>query len=63
MNKFTAYFTIFFVVLVLGFSTWQLYSGNLEAAFSALPFLVITYFFVRPGKKHPPEQSLEKPLG
>jgi hypothetical protein len=30
----------------VAFSTWQLFKGNLEAAFSALPFLLIVYLFV-----------------
>ncbi len=36
-----------FIVAVFGFATWQLFLGRFEAAFSALPFLVICYFFVR----------------
>ena len=51
MNRFTATFTLVFALSVIGFSTWQLFAGNLEAAFSALPFLVITYFFIKPWKK------------
>lgn len=37
---------ILFVLLLVGFSTWQLYCGRLEAAFSTLPFLLIVYLFV-----------------
>jgi hypothetical protein len=37
--------TLFVFFLVI-FSTWQLFKGNLEAAFSALPFLLIVYLFV-----------------
>lgn len=51
MSKPLAYFTIIFTLSVIGFSTWQLFSGNLAAAFSALPFLCIIYLFVRPGQK------------
>ncbi|BDV41848.1 hypothetical protein GURASL_07710 [Geotalea uraniireducens] len=48
MHKIVAILMILFVLAVISFSTWQLFSGNLEAAFSALPFLLITYFFVKP---------------
>lgn len=41
-------FIFIFTVAVIGFSTWQLFKGNLEAAFSALPFLLIIYFFIKP---------------
>lgn len=51
MNKSSALFLILFVLCIVGYSTWQLFSGNLEAAFSALPFLVIVYLFVKPWKR------------
>lgn len=35
-----------FVLFLVVFSTWQLFQGNLEAAFSSLPFLLIVYLFV-----------------
>jgi hypothetical protein len=35
-----------FVMFLVTFSTWQLFHGNLEAAFSSLPFLLIVYLFV-----------------
>jgi hypothetical protein len=35
-----------FVLFLVSFSTWQLFKGNLEAAFSSLPFLLIVYLFV-----------------
>lgn len=35
-----------FVLFLVVFSTWQLFHGNLEAAFSSLPFLLIIYLFV-----------------
>jgi len=37
---------IIFVLFLMVFSTWQLSQGNLEAAFSSLPFLLIIYLFV-----------------
>jgi hypothetical protein len=35
-----------FVLFMVGFSTWQLFHGNIEAAFSTLPFMLIIYLFV-----------------
>ena len=35
-----------FVLFLVAFCTWQLFQGNLEAAFSTLPFLFIIYLFV-----------------
>lgn len=35
-----------FVIFLVAFCTWQLFQGNLEAAFSTLPFLLIIYLFV-----------------
>jgi hypothetical protein len=37
-----------FAVSVVAFGTWQLFLGNLEAAFSTFPFLLIIYLFIRP---------------
>lgn len=52
MNKPAAFFLIFFTVCVVGFGTWMLYEGKLEAAFSTIPFLLIIYIFIRPFRKH-----------
>jgi membrane protein implicated in regulation of membrane protease activity len=46
MKKLPALFMITFVIALTVFGTWQLFLGNLEAAFSAFPFLLITYLFV-----------------
>jgi membrane protein implicated in regulation of membrane protease activity len=46
MKKPVAIFTIFFALAVISFGTWQLFMGNLEAAFSSFPFLLIIYVFV-----------------
>lgn len=40
-----------FVVGLVAFSTWQLFQGNLEAAFSMFPFLVIIFFLIRNKKQ------------
>lgn len=51
MTKIAALFLIVFTVLVVSFGTWQLYVGNLEAAFSSFPFLIVIYVFIRPFRK------------
>lgn len=50
MNKFSALALILFTVCLIIFATWQLFRGNLEAAFMSLPFLLIIYFFVKSGE-------------
>jgi len=51
MNKVSALLLLIFLLVIVAFSTWQFFLGNLEAAFSALPFLVIIYFFLNSQKK------------
>jgi hypothetical protein len=46
MKKIGLLLLLVFVLGLVVFSTWQLFAGNLEAAFSTLPFLLITYLFV-----------------
>ncbi|MFZ3209045.1 MAG: hypothetical protein WA140_09445 [Geobacteraceae bacterium] len=46
MKKLGLTLLLLFVLGLVSFSTWQLYAGNLSAAFSTLPFLLITYLFV-----------------
>jgi len=48
MKKPMAIFIILFALSVIGFGTWQLFLGNLEAAFSSFPFLLIIYVFIKP---------------
>lgn len=51
MSKPAAIFILLFTLAVIGFGTWQLFEGNLEAAFSSLPFLLIIYIFIKPLRK------------
>ena len=46
LKKLPAILLFLFVLFLVAFSTWQLFHGNLEAAFSSLPFLLIIYLFV-----------------
>lgn len=47
MNKTFACILIVYVLSIVVFSTWQLFRGNLEAAFATLPFLFVTYLFIK----------------
>jgi len=46
LKKLPAILLTVFVIFLVAFSTWQLFHGNIEAAFSSLPFLLIVYLFV-----------------
>ena len=46
LKKLPSILLFVFVLFLVAFSTWQLFHGNLEAAFSSLPFLLIIYLFV-----------------
>jgi len=48
MKKPAAIFIFLFTLAVIGFGTWQLFKGNLEAAFSSFSFLLIIYIFIKP---------------
>jgi hypothetical protein len=46
LKKLPAILLTAFVLFLVAFSTWQLFHGNIGAAFSSLPFLLIIYLFV-----------------
>ena len=46
LKKLPVILLLIFALFLVTFSTWQLFQGNLEAAFSSLPFLLIVYLFV-----------------
>ena len=46
MSKPAAVAMLSFILLLVVFATWQFYQGNLEAAMSTLPFLVIVYLLM-----------------
>jgi hypothetical protein len=52
MRKFPAYILFLMVVSIVSFSTWQLFQGNLAAAFSSLPLLLVTYLFLKLNRKN-----------
>jgi hypothetical protein len=51
MSKTAAALIILFSLAVISFGTWQMFVGNLEAAFSSFPFLLIIYIFIRPYRR------------
>ena len=51
MSKYVSIFVLLFAIVLVVFSIWQLYAGNLAASFSTLPFLLITYLFVMKSKQ------------
>jgi hypothetical protein len=51
MKKIPAILTLIFACTVIGFGTWALYKGNLEAAFASFPFLLIVYLYVKTQSK------------
>jgi len=46
LKKIPVILLFMFVLFLVAFCTWQMFQGNLEAAFSTLPFLLIIYLFV-----------------
>jgi len=46
LKKLPVILLLIFVLFLVAFSIWQLFHGNIEAAFSSLPFLLIIYLFV-----------------
>jgi hypothetical protein len=51
MSKVAAILIILYSLAVISFGTWQMFAGNLEAAFSSFPFLLIVYIFIRPYRR------------
>ncbi len=46
MLKAAAVFQLLFILLIVGFSTYQLFQGRFDLALGVLPFLMIYYIFV-----------------
>ena len=56
-RKIAAAIQIVFILLVIGFGTYQLYQGNFEASISTMPFLIVYYLFVTMRQKRIREQE------
>ena len=46
MVKAAAVVQLFFILLIVGFSTYQLFQGRFDLALGVLPFLMVYYLFV-----------------
>jgi hypothetical protein len=46
MKRFLALIQVIIIILIVGFSTCQLYLGNFEAALAGFPFLIVYYLFL-----------------
>jgi hypothetical protein len=46
MKRIIVVIQIIIIILIVGFSTWQLYLGNFEAALAGFPFLIAYYLLV-----------------
>jgi hypothetical protein len=56
-RKIAAVIQIVFILLVIGFGTYELYQGNFEASISTMPFLIVYYLFVTARQKRIREQE------
>jgi len=56
-RKIAAAVQIVFILLVIGFGTYQLYQGNFEASIATMPFLIVYYLFVTMRQKRIREQE------
>ncbi len=56
-RKIAATIQIVFILLVIGFGTYELYQGNFEASISTMPFLIVYYLFVTARQKRIREQE------
>ena len=61
MSKLSAIIQLIVIILIVGYSTYQLFQGNLEQSLVFLPLLILYYVFITARKKKP--QSQEKAPG
>jgi len=61
MKVISAWIQVIFVLLIVGYGTWQLFEGHFQESFATLPFLFAYYIFVvvRLRKRH--DRSMEDP--
>lgn len=57
MKLVAAWLQIIFVVLIVGYGTWQLYRGHFQETFATLPLLFAYYIFVIARSKKRSERS------
>ena len=61
MSKLSAIIQLIVIILIVGYSTYQLFKGNLDRSLALLPLLMVYYIFITARKKK--TQSQEKTPG
>ncbi len=46
MKTISAWIQVVLLLVIVGYSTWQLFEGHFQESFSTLPFLFAYYIFV-----------------
>ena len=52
---------VIFVLLIVGYGTWQLFEGHFQESFATLPFLFAYYIFVVVRLRKRQDRSMEDP--
>ena len=60
MVKAAAVVQLLFILLLVGFSTYQLFQGRFDLALAVLPFLLVYYVFITARKKRKPSPEGDK---
>jgi len=61
MKIIAAWIQVIFVLLIVGYGTWQLFEGHFQESFATLPFLFAYYIFVVVRLKKRQDRSMEDP--
>ena len=61
MKIIAAWMQVIFVLLIVGYGTWQLFEGHFQESFATLPFLFAYYIFVVVRLKKRQDRSMEDP--
>ena len=61
MKIITAWIQVIFVLLIVGYGTWQLFEGHFQESLATLPVLFAYYIFVVVRLKKREDRSMEDP--
>jgi hypothetical protein len=61
MKIIAAWIQVIFVLLIVGYGTWQLFEGHFQESFATLPFLFAYYIFVVVRLKRRQDRSMKDP--
>ena len=61
MKIIAAWIQVIFVLLIVGYGTWQLFEGHFQESFATLPFLFAYYIFVVVRLRKRQDRSMEDP--